>query len=154
MDPKWCQSVTQDGSFHGTEDGVCWNFGRLVPAHSNSYRDKAETRGSHLLWTHFGHQTYQKYTGLRPFKTVFVVILGLLKFVKNSPIEPLKTSYYCPIIISPDSCSVLACASQTSGKHLESLAFVDLGRLIKKAALVGRRSVGKRSADGRPQGAM
>ena len=23
MDPKWCQNVTQDGSFHGTEDGVC-----------------------------------------------------------------------------------------------------------------------------------
>ena len=23
MDPKWCQNVTQDGSFHGTKDGVC-----------------------------------------------------------------------------------------------------------------------------------
>ena len=23
MDPKWCQNVTQDGSFHGTQDGVC-----------------------------------------------------------------------------------------------------------------------------------
>ena len=23
MDPKWCQNVTQGGSFHSTEDGVC-----------------------------------------------------------------------------------------------------------------------------------
>ena len=23
MDPKWCQNVTQDGSFHGTKDGAC-----------------------------------------------------------------------------------------------------------------------------------
>ena len=31
---------------------------------------------------------------------VFVVILGLLKFGKNSPIKP-KTCHYCPMIISP-----------------------------------------------------
>ena len=23
MDPKWCQNVTQDGSFYATKDGVC-----------------------------------------------------------------------------------------------------------------------------------
>ena len=23
MDPKWYRNVTQDGSFHGTQDGVC-----------------------------------------------------------------------------------------------------------------------------------
>ena len=31
---------------------------------------------------------------------VFVVILGLLKFVEHSPIKLFKTCYYCPIIIS------------------------------------------------------
>ena len=36
MDPKWCQNVTQDGSFHGTKDRVCgspvqWGmFGRTI----------------------------------------------------------------------------------------------------------------------------
>ena len=94
METKWCQNVTQDGSFHCTEDGmgyirpdgwsdgfqdiVCWNFGRLVPAHSNSYRDEAKTRGSHLLGAHFGHHTCQKHKGFRPFETVLLVILGLL----------------------------------------------------------------------------
>ena len=34
---------------------------------------------------------------------VLLVILGLLKFVQNSLIEPVKTCYYCPIIISPAS---------------------------------------------------
>ena len=30
-----------------------------------------------------------------------LIILGLLKFVKNSPIKPFKTCYYCPIIRRP-----------------------------------------------------
>ena len=93
MDPKWCQNVTQDGSFHGTEDGVCgylFDFGRLVAAHFHSYRDKAKTPSSHLLGAHFGHQTWQKYGVLMWFKTVFVVILGVQKFVKMSPIKPFK----------------------------------------------------------------
>ena len=29
-----------------------------------------------------------------------LIVLGLLKFVQNSPIKPFKTWYYCPIIIS------------------------------------------------------
>ena len=80
---------------------LCWNFGRLVSAHSGGYRDELETPGSHLLGAHFGHQTLQTYKGYRPFKTVLLVILGLLKFVQNSPIEPFKTCHYCPIIVSP-----------------------------------------------------
>ena len=31
-----------------------------------------------------------------------LIILGLLKFVQNSPSKPFETCYYCPIIISPD----------------------------------------------------
>ena len=38
---------------------------------------------------------------LRWFKTVFVVILGVQKFVKMSPINHFKTCYYWPIIICP-----------------------------------------------------
>ena len=41
-----------------------------MPAHSNSYRDEARTRGSHLLGAHFGHQTCQQCRGLRPFLVI------------------------------------------------------------------------------------
>ena len=73
------------------EDYTCRNFGRLVPAHSNSYRDKAKTRGSHLLGSHVGHHICPTYRGLRPFKKVLLVILGLLKFVQNSLIKTFET---------------------------------------------------------------
>ena len=54
-----------------------------------------------LRGSHFRHQTCPKCKGLRPFKTVLLVILGLLKFVQNSFIKPFKTCYYCPMTISP-----------------------------------------------------
>ena len=71
-----------------------------MSAHSVGYRDELKTPGSYLLGAHFGHPTCQKYGGFRSFKTVLLVILGLLKFVQNSSIKPIKTCYYCPIIIS------------------------------------------------------
>ena len=57
----------------------------------------AKSRGSHLLGAHFGHHTCQKYEGFSSFKTALLVILGLLKFVQNSPIKLFGTCYYCPI---------------------------------------------------------
>ena len=62
---------------------------RLVPAHPNSYRDEAKIRGSHFLAARFGHQTCPEYMGFRSIQTVLLVILGLLKFVQNSPIKPI-----------------------------------------------------------------
>ena len=57
---------------------LCWNFGGLVPGTLTSYRYQLKTPGSYLLGAHFGHKTSPKYGGLRPFKTVLVLILGLL----------------------------------------------------------------------------
>ena len=45
MDATWCQNVTQDGSFHGTKDGVCGclsdgvcSVGRSVRRSINTFR--------------------------------------------------------------------------------------------------------------------
>ena len=58
-------------------------------------------RDSYHLGSHFGTILDPFGCGSGGFKMVFLVILGLLKFVKNSPIKRFKTFYYCPIIISP-----------------------------------------------------
>ena len=36
MEPKWYQNVTQDDSFHGTEDGVCGSVGPRSMGHVRS----------------------------------------------------------------------------------------------------------------------
>ena len=46
-------------------------------------------RESYHLGSHFGTILGPFGDGLGGFKIVFLVILGLLKFVKNSPIKPL-----------------------------------------------------------------
>ena len=104
MDPKWCQNVTQDGSFHGTQDGVCgYTKDRnqcsaviIVPGASGTAPGPPGAPPGHRyhLGSHFGTILGPFGDGLGGFKTVFLVILGLLKFVQNSNIKPHKTCYF------------------------------------------------------------
>ena len=103
----------------GSNTASCHKAGIIIriPGHFKSYRHQAKTPSSPHLGAHFGHQTWQKYWGLRVFKTVFVVILGVQKFVKTSPIKPFKTCYYWPIIICPDPGFCVSNGPQESRKE-------------------------------------
>lgn len=85
---------------------LCWNFEGLLPAHSGGYRDELEAPSSHLLGVHFGHKSDQQYEGLKPFKTVLQVILGLA----SDTLQLCKTCY-CPkrvwtVFHPPPACSL------------------------------------------------
>ena len=84
----------KDYTYLGTLDG---SYQHTLIVTGTRLRPLQATFLGHIL----GTKPAKKYRGLMPFKTVFVVILGLLKFVKNSPIKPCKTCYYCPIMTSP-----------------------------------------------------
>ena len=123
MDPTWCQNVTQDGSFHGTKDGVCVRpavrptdrrptdrhtdqptnrpstdrptdrpsdspTDRTYPYQAGTHIPHPLCRESYHLGSHFG--TIWGWIGwvLGGFKTVFLWFWGVLKFVKNSLLNP------------------------------------------------------------------
>ena len=66
---------------------VLWGIlGRTPPA---PYRPHLLGRESYYLGSHFGTILGPFGGGLEGFKLVFVVILGLQKFAKKSPIKPL-----------------------------------------------------------------
>ena len=88
----------KDYTYVGTLDGL---YQHTLIATGTRLRPVEATVLGHVL----GTRPPPKYKGLRPFKTVLLIILGLLKFVQNSSIKTFKTCYYCPITISPGVCN-------------------------------------------------
>ena len=74
--PKWCQIVTQDGSFHGTEDGVCgspvqWGmFGRTVGQTVGRTVGWSDGRSDLLTFQPFNLATVQPFKLLSNLPTV------------------------------------------------------------------------------------
>ena len=66
MDPNWCRNVAQDGSFHGTKDGVC----TVASNHTSEASVKEEEGGGSSRTT----RTTPRNTriGFRGFRTIHI----------------------------------------------------------------------------------